>query len=158
MPNYREQLRAPAAYWGLGLLSAALFAVTVWAGLSVLGVVAAWVIIVGGCCAGLLAWGHVRVEVTSGALRAGRAVLPLQDTGEVTALDAAQTRALRGPRADPAAFMLTRPYLKLAVYVEVTAPEVGTPYWLIATRRPAELAAAIQASRSVTDAGGRAVA
>jgi Protein of unknown function (DUF3093) len=158
MPNYREQLRAPAAYWGLGLLSAALFAATVWAGLSAPEVVAAWVVIVGGCCAGLLAWGHVRVEVTSGALRAGRAVLPLQDTGEVTALDAAQTRALRGPRADPAAFMLTRPYLKLAVYVEVTAPEVGTPYWLIATRRPAELAAAIQASRSVTDADGRAVA
>jgi hypothetical protein len=158
MPNYRESLRAPAAYWGLGLLSAVMFAVTVWAGLNVLEVIAAWVVIVGGCCAALLAWGHVRVEVTSGALRAGRAVLPLQDTGEVTALDAVQTRALRGPRADPAAFMLTRPYLKLAVYVEVTAPEVGTPYWLIATRRPAELAAAIETSRRAAHAGGSAVA
>jgi hypothetical protein len=156
--NYREQLRAPASYWGLGLLSAAMFAATVWAGLSAAWVIVTWVFIVGGCCAGLLLWGRVRVEVTSGALRAGRAVLPLQDTGEVTALDAVQTRALRGPRADPAAFMLTRPYLKLGVYVEVTASEVGTPYWLIATRRPAELAAAIETSRRAAHTGGSTVA
>ena len=77
--------------------------------------------------------------------------------GEVAALDEAQARALRGPRADPGAFMLIRPYLKLAVYIEVTGEHQDRPYWLIGTRRPAELAAAIERSRPQARAGGTAV-
>jgi hypothetical protein len=112
---------------------------------------------VGGTVAGLLAYGRPRVEVTGTELRAGKSVLPLAAAGQVTALDAAQTRALRGPRADPAAVLLIRPYLPLAVYVEVTAPG-GAPYWLIGTRHPARLAAAIEASRLAARTGGNAVA
>jgi DUF3093 family protein len=63
------------------------------------------------------------------------------------ALDAEEAARLRGPRADPAAHLLLRPYLKRAVYVEVADPASGVPYWLLATRRPDELAAAIQRSR-----------
>jgi len=101
--------------------------------------------------------------------------------GEVTALDRAQTRAIIGPRADPAAFILIRPYLREAVYVEVTGPASGTvrrgrlrwrrwrphikvtehvlsaPYWLVATRHPAELAAAINSARPAARAGGTAM-
>ncbi len=47
----------------------------------------------------------------TGKLRACGAALPLAAAGQVAALDAAQTRAMRGPRADPAAFLLARPYL-----------------------------------------------
>jgi hypothetical protein len=107
--------------------------------------------------AGLLAYGRPRVEVTGTELRAGKSVLPLAAAGQVTALDAAQTRALRGPRADPAAVLLIRPYLPRAVYVEVTVPG-GAPYWLIATRQPARLATAIEASRLAAPTGGNAVA
>ena len=53
--------------------------------------------------------------------------------------------------------LLIRPYLPLAVYVEVTAPG-GAPYWLIATRHPARLATAIEASRLAARTGGNAVA
>jgi hypothetical protein len=71
----------------------------------------------------------------------------------VSALDRAQTRAIGGPRADPAAFRLMRPYLRRAVYVEVTDPAIGTPYWLVATRHPGELAAVIDRTRPATRAG-----
>lgn len=73
--------------------------------------------------------------------------MSLSLVSEVAALDDAQARALRGPRADPAAFLLIRPYLKRAVYVEVLGQFSTRPYWLIGTRRPAELAAAIESSR-----------
>ena len=157
MRNYAERLRAPASWWLLGLLVAAIFASTVWAGLSALAALAAYVVIMGGTVAGLLAYGWPRVEVTAAGLRAGKSVLPLAAAGQVTVLDAAQTRALRGPRADPAAVLLIRPYLPLAVHVEVTTAG-GAPYWLIATRHPARLAAAIEASRLASHAGGSAVA
>ena len=62
------------------------------------------------------------------------------------ALDEKQARALSGPRADPAAHLLLRPYLKRAVYVGLADPAGGVPYWLVATRHPAELAAAIESA------------
>jgi hypothetical protein len=83
-------------------------------------------------------------------LRVGSRRLPLASAGEVAALDETQTRALRGPRADPSAVLVVRPYLPESVYVEVAsrpAASQGPPYWLIATRKPAELAAAIEAAR-----------
>ena len=157
MRSYTERLRAPAAMWGLGMFSAFLFASTAWAGFSVLVAIASYVVICGGCAAVLLAWGRARVEVSDGELRAGPVTLPLAMAGEVAALNEARTRAMRGPNADPQAYMLTRPYLKQAVYVQVIGEHQNRPYWLIGTRRPAELAAAIERSRPQARAGGAAV-
>jgi hypothetical protein len=157
MRNYREQLRAPASYWVLGLLCAAIIGSTLWAGFSVGVAIAVYVVAGGGCAAALLTWGSARVEVADGELRAGKAVLPLRSAGEVTPLDAAQARAMRGPRADPAAFMLIRPYLKLAVHIRISAGPAAPPYWLVATRHPVELAAAIERSRPSAHMGGAPV-
>ena len=158
MRSYTERLRVPAAYWWLGMFTAVTFASFVWAGFSLLVAVLSYVAICGGCCAvPLRLWGRTTIEVSSGELRAGRATLPLAVAGEVVPLDEAQATALRGPRADPRAFMLIRPYLKLAVYIEVTGEHQDRPYWLIGTRRPAELAAAIERSRPQARAGGTAV-
>src|SRR5262249_52008057 len=77
-------------------------------------------------------------------LRVGSRTLALSQITEVSAMDAAQTTALRGPRADAAAYLLIRPYLPESVYFAVA----GQPYWLIGTRRPAELAAAVTQARS----------
>ena len=124
----------------------------------------------------LWSWSRPTVLVSEGELRAGPACLPLAAVGEVTALDEAQTRSLRGPRGDPAAFLLIRPYLRQAVYVEVARlgaetrvhrrlrgfrlraetarPAVAAPYWLVCTRHPAELVAAINGARAAARAGG----
>ena len=80
-------------------------------------------------------------------LRAGRDTLALSEADEVIALDERQASALRGPRADPAARILLRPYLKRAVCIGLADPGGGVPYWLVATRHPEELAAAIESAR-----------
>ena len=118
---------------------------------------AVYAVLGGGCAAVLLNWGRISITVADGRLKAGRAVLLLQDAGEVAALDEVQARAILGPRADPAAFMVSRPYLRLAVYVEVSERTPGAPYWLLATRHPAELAAAIERSRPAARTGGSPV-
>jgi Protein of unknown function (DUF3093) len=148
MRDYHERLRAPAAWWLLGELSALIFASFASPSFGLLVIIASYVVFCGGCAVPMLVWGHATIEVAAGQLRAGAATLPLCDAGEVVALDEAQARALRGPRADPTAFMLLRPYLKLGVYIEITGEGHGQPYWLIGTRHPAELAAAIERSRS----------
>jgi hypothetical protein len=157
MRSYAERLRVPASYWWLSELTAFTFASFLWAGFSVLVAIACYVVFCGGVAAALLLWGRTSIEVTSGELRAGAATLPLAMAGEVVALDEIQSRALRGPRADPAAFMLLRPYLKRAVYIEVIGEHQDRPYWLIGSRRPAELAAAIERSRPQARAGGTPV-
>jgi len=149
MRSYREQLRVPASYWLLAIPVVAILGAELFAGFS--GLVAAvvyavFILVVGGF---LLAWGATRVEVTETVLRAGGDVLPLSAIAEVQPLDEQQAALLRGPRADPAAHLLLRPYLKKAVYVGLADPSDGVPYWLIATRRPAELAAALTARGAI---------
>ena len=65
----------------------------------------------------LINWGSATIEVTAGVLRAGRDTLPLSEAGEIVPLDEKQAALLRGPRADPAAHLFLRPYVKRAVYV-----------------------------------------
>ncbi|HEU5416278.1 MAG TPA: DUF3093 domain-containing protein [Streptosporangiaceae bacterium] len=175
MRNYREHLRVPASYWGLGLITMTTFASFVWAGFDMLIGVAAYAVLVGLPGVALLILGEKTVRVSDGELRAGRAVLPLGRAGLVQALDEKQTAQLRGPLADPAAFMLVRPYLRRAVYVEVTGdfpvvrqrsrrgkPGSGDqprcPYLLIGSRHPEALAAAIETTRPQSRAGDPSVA
>jgi hypothetical protein len=175
MPGYRERLRVPLSWWLAGLVVVGLLGTEVAAGFGWQVTVAAYGVLGGGYAAMLVSWGRATVEVTSQELRAGAARLPLAAVGEVTALDRAQASALRGPRANPGAFLLVRPYLPRAVYVEVTGGKPGAappggeqevalaggepgaalagggeavaPYWLIGTRHPAQLAAAITSAR-----------
>jgi hypothetical protein len=53
--------------------------------------------------------------------------------------------------------LLIRPYLTRSVYVEVTTPDGDTPYWLLGSRKPDELAAAIESSRPAQRAGSPAM-
>lgn len=157
MRVYHERLRVPLAWWPLGLAVIALLGAEPAAGFGWLVAAPVYAVFAGGYVAMLLSWGRARVEVAAGELRAGKALLPLSAAGEVRALNQAQTRALRGPRADPAAYLLIRPYLRHAVYIEVTDPAAGSAYWLVGTRNPEGLAAAISGSRPATRIGGAIV-
>jgi hypothetical protein len=145
---YRETLRVPVSYWLLAAPVVALLGAELFVGFSnvvAICVYAVFVLVVGGF---LLSWGAVRIEVGGGVLRAGGDTLPLTSIGEAVALDERQAAVLRGPRADPSAHLLLRPYVKKAVYVGLAGSAAGSPYWLVATRRPAELAAALSGSRA----------
>jgi hypothetical protein len=157
MHFYRERLFAPPLWWVVGMITMLTFGAIVWTGFDLLITILVFAVQIGVTAAFLLNWGRAVIEVSAGELRAGDATLPLVMTGEVRALDEAQTRALRGPRADPTAHVLIRPYLRYAVYIEVKGPHPASPYWLVATRHPAELAAAIESSRPVVSPGGLAM-
>jgi len=61
----------------------------------------------------------------------------------VTPLDAEAMRLQAGRDADARAFLLLRPYLKRGVRVDLTDPTDPAPYWLISSRHPDRLAAAL---------------
>ena len=137
MRDYHERLTVPAAWSILAVpVIVLLGAYGIYANLSGAVVVIIYVVFTVGCAAVLLVWGSGLIEVADGELRAAGAVLPLSQVNEVRALDARQAEAMRGPRADPAAHTLIRPFLKTAVYVAVHDPAGQVPYWLIGTRRP----------------------
>lgn len=146
MRSYRERLRVPLLWWLLGVINIVIIGSGIWAGLGGYWPALTYIVLFLLVGAVLVNWNMATIEVSDGALRAGGATLPLDKTGQVVALDEREAAALRGPRADPAAHLLLRPYLKRAVYVAVTDPDSTVPYWLIATRQPEELAAAIQRS------------
>lgn len=157
MHFYRERLFAPPLWWVVGMITMLTFGAIVWTGFDLAITAAVFAALIGLTAAFLLNWSRAIIAVTPGELRAGTATLPLALAGEVRALDEAQTRALRGPRADPRAYMLIRPYLLCAVYIEVSGKDPACPYWLVQTRHPDELAAAIERSRPVVSPGGVAM-
>jgi hypothetical protein len=153
--SYHERLLVPVSWWLLAVPVIAILGGEVYAGFG--GwippvIYAVFIVVVAGF---LLAWGATTIEVADGTLRAGKAELPLDKTSDVVPLDEKQAALLRGPKADPAARLMLRPYLKRAVYIKLADPGSGVPYWLVATRHPAELATAIERGRQ--SAGRQAV-
>jgi hypothetical protein len=148
--HYRERLTPPwwgwllAAFWASTLGIAYGYAVAALVG---------WVVGVGLFLVAVLAIARMSavVEVTSSTLRAGSATLPLSVVGEVTALDAASAREVRGTGADPRAFALLRGWISQAVILRLRDPADPTPYWYVSTRRPEEFASAL---RQAADAAG----
>jgi hypothetical protein len=151
MGSYRERLLVPVSYWllavpvALTLGAEAYFFVDGF--IPPLFIALVYVIM----AAFLVRWSSATIEVTGAVLRAGRDTLALSEADEVIALDEKQALVLRGPRADPSAHILLRPYLKRAVYIGLADPNQGVPYWLVATRHPEQLAAAIESARNVRD-------
>jgi len=147
MGSYREHLRVPVSWWLLAIPVIAVLGAEVYAGFGGFVPPLIYAVFTAVVAGFLLAWGAASIEVADGALRAGGATLPLSEVGDVVPLDEKQAALLRGPRADPAAHLMLRPYLKRAVYIAMADPSGDVPYWLVSTRRPAELATAIERSR-----------
>ncbi|MBS2964036.1 DUF3093 domain-containing protein [Actinocrinis puniceicyclus] len=142
---YREQLRAPLSYWFIGLLFGLSLAI-------IMLVISPWwslaALVAGTALSGaaVLAYGRPVIEIRAdGTLAAGSAVLPASALGGADALDPERSRALRTYEADPRAFLLLRSYIPTAVRVEVADPTDPTPYLYLSSRRPKQLAAAVNA-------------
>jgi hypothetical protein len=146
---YYEQLRVPVSWWLVSAACVLILGTTLWAGFSVVIGILVYLVLGAVLALGLLTFGAVTVEVTGTELVAGGRRLAIGQITEVSAMDAEQTTALRGPRADVAAYLLIRPYLPESAYLAVA----GQPYWLIGTRRPAELAAAVAEATARAESG-----
>jgi hypothetical protein len=143
-PAYAERLGVPLRWWVQGTMLVA----TLWLAVVVaLPPAGAWIVtaVALGLMTALFLSFRARVEVVDGTFRAGRAHIAAEHLGAATALDAVETRHLAGPGADARAFLLLRPYLKRAVRVDIVDPADPTPYWLVGTRHPEDLARALSA-------------
>ena len=103
------------------------------------------------CYGTFLTLGSAKVEVDGDELRAGGAHIPLGFVSKADPLDAEQARRVHGVDADARAFLVTRPYLKRAVRVWINDPADPTPYWLLSTRHPHDLAAALGTGNAGAD-------
>ncbi len=146
MPVYRERLwPTPWAFIATALVIPA--SLLVFLPIStVAGVVCA--ILLYAACITALVIGSPRVDVVDGEFRAGRARLPLSAVGEVTAYRKDGATAARGPGLDARAWLLIRGWIDPVVRVDLDDPSDPTPYWLISTRRPEELVAALSSQRA----------
>ena len=147
MTAYEERLTAPPSWWIGGLALSLLLAAGVHSGGSGPRAVVPYVVLPLAVLAALAYASRGRVRVADGVLSVPGARIPVAVLGGVTPLDAEATRQVRGPLAEPLAYVATRPWLSSAVRLQVEDPEDDTPYWLVGTRKPRELAAAVATAR-----------
>jgi hypothetical protein len=146
--QYRERLSVPVRWW----LLAAGAVLTLWLVVAIPAGEAAG-IVVAGLGAVLLTvffirYGGAVVAVDAHGLRAGQARIERSYLGKVEALTGEAARNAFGRECDPKAYLLLRAYAPGAVRVEVTDPHDPVPYWLLATRHPERLAAALSGNRA----------
>lgn len=145
MTAYLERLRPSAAYWVLVPVAALMAGVS---GVPLGPAIAAGAAVVTGAgVAVLLALRAPEVRVDDTGLRAGPAFLEAGHLGEVEPLEAEATRHALGPGLRADAYVVHRSWVRTAVRVAVDDDRDPTPYWLISTRNPEELARAVTACR-----------
>lgn len=141
--KHRERLTAPVAWWigatGFGLTCGWLVFVATTTVFATVATILAASIGYGF----VAAYGALRVAVDD-ELHAGRAHISPEFLGEVEVLDRTAYREAMGPRADVRAWLATRPWIDTGVRVTIVDPADPHPYWLLGSRRPDRLAAAIE--------------
>jgi hypothetical protein len=140
---YRERLTVPIAWWVLSalftlsiLLAFGFYLGPVWGFATALVSQAA--------ATALFLSAAVTITVDEAWFSVGRASIELHYLGEIRALDAAEARRRRGPEADARAYLVLRPYIPTAVEAAVDDADDPAPYWLVASRHPKALTAALQ--------------
>lgn len=88
------------------------------------------------------------VSVVDGELRAGRAHIDVDLLGEAEALVGEDARAARGRDLDPRSWTLVRGGIDGAVRIPVLDANDPVPYWIISSRTPDRLAAALRRARA----------
>lgn len=142
--TFRERLYVTWWIWPLPLLAAGLLAAEVHMGFPGLRSWLPYVVLLPLTVLLIARMGSAKVEVSGGELKAGDAHIPLALLGDVEIIAPEDRRKAMGPQLDPAAFVVHRGWVKPLVRVRVNDPEDPTPYWVISTRHPEALAAALR--------------
>ncbi|MEU7590304.1 DUF3093 domain-containing protein [Micromonospora sp. NPDC049230] len=144
---YAERLDLPWWLWLAGLVAAALLAVEIWMGADGVRAWLPFAVLLPLAAAGMWWLGRIRVAVVDSELRVDDARLPVRFVADVIPLDVAGRREVLGVGADPLAFVVQRPWIGGAVQVVLDDPADPTPFWVVSTRHPVELAEAVLAAR-----------
>lgn len=147
MTGYRERLYAPWWWYPVGIGSGFILGFEVgnyfW---EVLGAVVALML---AAAAFSFLMGRRLVEVRDGELRTGREHVAVSRLGPPVLRSGERLRLRLGPEGDPGATVCYRWWIREAV--EFPVPDTQS-YWLVSTRHPTELAAAVEAARSANGA------
>ena len=146
---FRERLTVPIIWWVLaGLFSlSVLVAVGAYLGPAWgLGTSIATLLV----AVAIFGSAAILISVDEQEIRVGRASIEHAYIATCRALDAEQTRRRTGVEADARAHLVLRPYIKTTVEITLDDPEDPVPYWLVSTRHPQRLAAALQDAASST--------
>lgn len=153
--RFAERLRVPWWWW----LAAAVVTGVVGYEIQLSAHRSAWsvagYVVVGVLCASVLwSMGRVSVRVTAEReLHAGRARLPRGVIARGATVPATAKSAALGRQLDPAAFLMHRAWVKTMVLLVLDDPDDPTPYWLVSTRDPAGLLAALDVPDAAAEAG-----
>lgn len=146
MPPYRERLW-PAAWLFISTALVIPASILVLAPISLIAGIVTAVVLYGAVVVSLILSAPV-VSVDDGVLRAGKAAIPVDLVGDVGAYSGQAAWRERGPVLDSRAWLMIRGYVDGVVKVPLL-PEAKdpAPYWIVSTRHPRELAAAIRGSQ-----------
>jgi Protein of unknown function (DUF3093) len=146
---FRERLTVPIMWWLLaGLFSlSVLIAVGAYLGATwAVGTAIATFFV----AAAIFGSASIMISVDEMEIHVGRATIERAYIAACRALSAEDTRRRTGVEADARAHMVLRPYIKTAVEITLEDPVDPVPYWLVSTRHPRRLAAALQDAASST--------
>jgi Protein of unknown function (DUF3093) len=146
--SYTERLRVPWWSWPPALLAGAIVAVETGLLITAVPIGAPFVVLLPLTAFVQLWLSRWRIAVTATEFQVDDARLPLGVIADVVALDAGGKRELLGVGAHPLAFVVQRPWIRGAVQVLLDDPADPTPYWVVSTRHPVELATALLAGRA----------
>jgi len=146
-PPYQERLRLSWWTWLPALLVDLIVAIELTLGFPSVPIWVPFAVVIPVTAAGLLWMSRISVTVTDEELLVDDARLPLPVIRDIVALDAGGKREALGVGSHPLAFVIQRPWIGPAVQVLLDDPADPTPYWLISTRHPIELATALWTAR-----------
>ncbi|MGV0792369.1 DUF3093 domain-containing protein [Mycolicibacterium sp. XJ1819] len=148
--RYRERLLVPWWWWLPGLGVAVLFGLEANQGLPAVPVWVPYAVLLPVAVVVLLRLGKTQVRVVAGAegteLWVGDAHLPFSVVSRSAEVPRSAKSAALGRQLDPAAYVVHKPWVGPMVLLVLDDPDDPTPYWLVSTRHPDRVLAALRDS------------
>jgi len=86
------------------------------------------------------------ISVGKQFLTVGAATIPRALLGKITEVPKDQIFHERGPGLNPASYKVFQGTVRTAIKIAIKDPDDPTPYWIISTRKPTQLATVLRAS------------
>jgi hypothetical protein len=146
-PSYDERLSVPKPFWAGLLVIVVIGIFEVGAGFTYVVIVPVALFLVGFFIVPFVITGRTRVRLEDGVLTVGGQTVPVLSISGIQCLDREQTRLRLGPQADPAARLVVKGWIGPSILLRMSNPDPH-PYWLVSTRHPEQLSAAVRSARS----------
>ncbi|MFG1929846.1 DUF3093 domain-containing protein [Mycobacterium sp. NPDC048908] len=147
--RYRERLRVPWWWWPPGFGLAGLIALEVNQGVQALPNWMPFAVLLPVAAAVLLWFGRIEVSVVRRAedteLWVGDAHLPVSVVTRSAEVPKSAKSAALGRQLDPAAYVVHRAWVGPMILLVLDDPDDPTPYWLVSSRHPERVLAALRA-------------